>query len=152
MVDYEVPDDAASRWWKRVEVRGKYDCWRWLGGTTKKGYGAFYLNKGLYVGASRIGFRIINGRWPHPQIDHTCNHTWCQNPAHWDEVTNVENTRRRDERLGNPAARTNVCANGHDITRGNSNTYIDKYDHRVCRACARDKQRRYAERRRQNAN
>jgi hypothetical protein len=39
-----------KRFWAKVEVKGPDDCWEWLAGKSKLGYGAFSI-KSKWIGA-----------------------------------------------------------------------------------------------------
>ncbi|MGH3099307.1 MAG: HNH endonuclease [Streptosporangiales bacterium] len=66
-------------------------------------------------------------------IDHTCSNRACVNPAHLEQVTNLENLQRGAER------RT-MCRNGHPI---NPDTTRFSNGRRVCRACLRAANKRW---------
>jgi hypothetical protein len=73
------------------------------------------------------------------QLDHLCRVPPCVNPEHLEPVTPAVNTQR-----GEPATKTH-CKNGHEYTP--ENTYIrsgkGKGGKRDCRACGRERTRRY---------
>lgn len=145
-----------DRFWSKVNKEGpllrpmKSRCWMWTAYASEKGYGRFYF-QGSQRQASRVAWFLAYGEFPPAglEIDHICNNTGCVNVRHLQLVTTTENTRLRDARKGNPAARTDHCKNGHPFS--GDNLYIDKHNHRVCRACARDKFNRYYERKRSAA-
>lgn len=81
-----------------------------------------------------IAWQIANGREPGEgmHIDHLCNNRACFNPAHLEEVTGPENTRRAGRRL------THCRKAGHEFTP--ENTYVSKSGTRSCKQCRRDAQ------------
>lgn len=108
------------------------NCWSWLGGKTKAGYGRHkkqYAHRLTYE--SEIG-SIDSGL----EIDHKCRNAGCVRPDHLEAVTHAENLRRSE-----PATRS-MCKHGH--ARTPANVYVRKDGTIVCLECARvaDRQRR----------
>jgi hypothetical protein len=105
------------------------ECWLWLGGYLKDGYGQISIASKLWL-AHRASFTIFRGPIPPTlQLDHLCRVRACVNPDHLEPVTNAENCRR------GTGAKTH-CVNGHEFTV--ENTYTDrKNGHRHCRECNR---------------
>jgi len=68
--------------WSRVDKRGPDECWNWLGGKNKGGYGQ--LNDGTtMVLAHRYAWIIHNGEIPKGMLVlHRCNNRSCVNPNH----------------------------------------------------------------------
>ncbi len=81
---------VTERFWSRVDRRSDDECWPWTAGKNDDGYGTFKVYPGELgwegyeddrpeqrktVGAHRVAFYLIHGRWP----DHACHH--CDNPA-----------------------------------------------------------------------
>lgn len=91
------------------------NCWHWTAGINQYGYGKVkYDNRTR--GAHIVAWYLATGRWPEEELDHLCHtldtdciggvacmHRRCINPEHLEEVSKVENTRRRDIRR-NPNA------------------------------------------------
>lgn len=83
---------------KKVEITS--DCHIWTANTTrtKKGYGEFWIGDRFYR-AHRVAYFLANGNIDNTlEIDHTCENTSCVNPEHLEQVTGVENLRRKKER------------------------------------------------------
>lgn len=85
-------------------------CWEWTAGINQYGYGKVKFS-GQDLGAHRVAWFLATGNWPAEELDHLCHtldptcvggvecrHRRCINPAHLEEVSKVENTRRRDAR------------------------------------------------------
>lgn len=124
----------------------KTGCWEWTGFCDRKGYAKIW-NPGGNQYAHVVMYQLRVGPVPAGwEVDHLCNNTSCVRPTHLEAVTGAENTRRRDERLGNPSARKDHCKNGHPFS--GDNLFINTKGHRVCRACSRAKANRYNSRKR----
>jgi hypothetical protein len=132
---------TSARIWCNVELENAgYDtpCWAWQRGYDKDGYGLIWFGKAGRR-AHRAAYEEFVGPIPEGlSIDHLCRNRGCCNPAHLEPVTHAENMAR-----SGPAQITH-CANGHEYTP--ENTYTRPTGQRDCRACIRDRARRYKER------
>jgi hypothetical protein len=70
------------------------------------------------------------------QLDHLCRNRLCCNPDHLEPVTGSENTTRQRHYERN---RTH-CPAGHPYD--DENTRVTSDNHRVCRACDRNRKRK----------
>lgn len=123
-----------DRFWAKVDRRGPDECWPWIGGGEKSGYGCF----GFQVGqdksrserAHRVAWVLAGNDLPvFPLvIDHTCRNRGCVNVRHMRIVTQRINT---VENSASPfavnAAKTH-CPKGHPYSGEN-----------VCRMLKRSK-------------
>lgn len=75
---------ALRRFEQLVRIGADDDCWPWVGKAHYKyGYGAFYMGKGIYVGAHRAAWTFWRGPIPAGRhVLHHCDYTACVNPAH----------------------------------------------------------------------
>lgn len=87
----------------------KTQCWVWKKGCCNKGYGFLYIydpnakgtgkqKKGKSVSARAhiVSWALANGPIGDGMtLDHLCRNTKCIRPSHLEEVTRVENSRRR---------------------------------------------------------
>lgn len=93
----EVPElnrQELFRFLSYVDIRGPNECWEWLGGKSKKGYGHFKL-KGRMVYAPRIACQLRHGDPPTPDLiaRHSCDNPGCNNPHHLSWGTDSQNKR-----------------------------------------------------------
>jgi hypothetical protein len=123
--------------WSKVKVQP--GCWEWQGRRDRDGYG----KKGNDL-VHRLSYEEFYGSIPEGlTIDHLCRNRACVNPAHMEPVTREENV-LRGESFGAQNARKTHCVHGHPFNE--ENTYIRSNGQRDCRACGRDRTRRYAQR------
>ena len=72
-----------DRFWEKVVKRGEDECWFWLGGKNKKGYGQFHPTRTTSTSANRMSWRIHFGEISDELfVLHTCDFPECTNPKH----------------------------------------------------------------------
>jgi hypothetical protein len=131
-----------QRFWAKVEQRGPDECWPWLASADEYGYGRF---RG--VAASRAAYTYTKGDPGRLLVCHTCDNPGCVNPAHlWlgtvrDNGVDCSQKRRARNQYGGQAA--THCINGHEYTPQNTYWRPGKVASRDCRACIRERARRY---------
>ena len=126
-------------------------CWLWRGALSN-GYGQLHVKNRLHGKLNIIIHRWMCERFigPIPQgfhVDHLCRVTQCVNPAHLELVTRRENM-LRGKTVGARNASKTHCIHGHEFTP--ANTYRPNPNHRHCRQCAKEYQRRFRARRAKN--
>ena len=71
-----------ERFWSKVDRRGPNECWEWMRGKDKDGYGAFSVGF-CSQRSHRISFLIFNGTIsPELEVCHHCDNPGCCNPVH----------------------------------------------------------------------
>lgn len=76
-----MDEKAIERFWAKVRRGAPDECWPWLAGVDKDGYGKFKMPNGSHVRSNRGAFFIEHGHWP-VFACHTCDTPGCCNPLH----------------------------------------------------------------------
>lgn len=115
-------------------------CILWTGYTDRGGYGRIRA-WGRDESTHRAMYRLVYGSIPAgKELHHVCETPACVNPLHLMPLTRAEHSK-----FSKKAQQTH-CKHGHPFDE--DNTYVDPNGNRDCRACGRDRARRYY--RRQN--
>lgn len=85
-----MDERAIARFWSKVDVRGPDECWPWLAGTDRAGYGKLKMPDGFQVRSNRGTFFIAHGYWPVFACHH-CDRPGCCNPDHVFDGTPQDN-------------------------------------------------------------
>lgn len=144
MSGYSVAD-LPARMQAKIAV-GDTGCWLWTASKNKGGYGQVGVAAGKPALAHRVAYQTLVGPIPEGlELDHLCRVRNCCNPDHLEPVTRQENARRG---LRNGFALQTHCLRGHPLT-GDNLRIVRTYcgTGRVCRECARVRDRIYRERR-----
>jgi hypothetical protein len=138
---------ASERFWGKVDkdgplpatFRNRGPCWIWTAGATKQGYGMFHPTKRTFALAHRYAYEQLKEPIPVGLvIDHLCRVRRCVNPSHLQPVTMGENTLRGLSVSTFNRLKTH-CPVGHPYDA--ANTYVSRRGSRICRACARERDR-----------
>ena len=130
-------------------------CWQWIGTVRQDGYGAYkeyrYDKNRNRSHKTHYAHRLIYEIWagPIPEglcLDHLCRNRSCVNPMHLEPVTLEENI-RRGEGVKHQARKTH-CPKGHPYDEENTTR---RNGRRHCKACHRERQRIYVEKKKQEA-
>lgn len=77
--------------WARVDMRESTECWPWIGGLNRWGYGQCQ-HDGKAVNASRAAYLEANGQIADGLVVcHSCDNPQCCNPSHLFAATQAEN-------------------------------------------------------------
>jgi hypothetical protein len=131
------PIPAEVRFWIKVDRRGDDECWPWMAGLTRAGYGQFQPDRKTgqtHIYAHRFSYELLVGPIPEGlTIDHLCRNRQCVNPRHLEPVTNKENGLRGISVAAMNARKTH-CAKGHPYSKENIYVFPSKGG-RKCRIC-----------------
>jgi hypothetical protein len=71
-----------GRFWSKVDIKSKDECWTWKAFIHPDGYGKFCLN-GKMIGAHRMAYILTHGEIEDGLVVmHTCDIKPCCNPYH----------------------------------------------------------------------
>jgi len=117
-------------------------CWMWRAYKDKHGYGRFQVGDRPQA-AHRYSWFLVHGylpEYPEFELDHLCGNRACVNPDHLRVATHKENTLRSASFVAENSEKL-YCKNGHEYNQ--ENTYIRPNGARDCRACGKERVRRY---------
>lgn len=94
-----IADEYIQRFWARVQIRGRHECWPYLGHKNDKGYGEFWDGECGML-ANRFVLTLKLGRRPTEDEHalHECDNPPCCNPRHiflGDNAANVADKVRK---------------------------------------------------------
>lgn len=130
-----------------------HGCWEWKGKRNDYGYGIFTATRlGIAdARAHRVVYEYMVGPIPEGLVlRHACDNPPCVNPDHLEPGTHAANMRDMVERERHWRHGRTECDNGHDLTSPSATRLVRRRRglERMCVECNRERQRRYAEKRR----
>lgn len=93
-----INEKAEARFWSKVSMHGPDDCWPWMAGVCRDGYGSFWAN-GKNQKAHRVALSLsLDSEMPRKLLClHSCHNPACCNPSHlrWGTVQDNTDDRNR---------------------------------------------------------
>lgn len=124
-----------ERLWTKIDVKGKDECWKFLGSLAHRfGYGYLRYN-GKHEGAHRAAWMSWNSS-PVPEgmwVLHSCDNPACCNPHHLRVGTAKDNLADAVSRKRLWMQQVTHCPQGHEYTE--ENTFYSHVNKRGCREC-----------------
>lgn len=91
---YHPKTPIENRFWPKVDVCGRDECWPWLASRHRQGYGQIGDSNGGLLRAHRVAWSLANGPAPEGMsVLHKCDNPPCCNPAHLFLGTQLDNVR-----------------------------------------------------------
>lgn len=97
----KVKKEDFERFWSKVDIRDKYECWEWMASYNGNGYGNFFY-KGKTYNAMRFIMEAIEGSklTKYEYVCHKCDNKKCVNPSHLYIGSHKQNMLDSLERVG----------------------------------------------------
>lgn len=143
-----VTDLLIDRLLRRIDLTGppppapqrpvEGGCWLWEGGCIPAGYGSISIDDTTHMVHRVVYEAAVEPIPPNLDLDHICRVPACCNPDHLEPVTRLENVLRTQRA---------TCRRGHPMTLENTGPVKGRPNQRVCRLCAKEKTRRFRQRR-----
>ena len=86
-----------DKFWSRVNIRQKSECWEWKAYKMKKGYGVVWF-RGKYWYTHRLAYFLHTQKNIRNHICHSCDNPACCNPNHLWEGTHQQNMQDRNKK------------------------------------------------------
>ena len=103
-----IKESDHDRFWSKINIKDKSECWVWMACLHKTGYGSFKIGgkKGKVILAHRFSaFLSHETFYEEMQYLHSCDNPSCCNPNHLRPGTMNDNMKDRTERNRNRSKR-----------------------------------------------
>lgn len=126
-----------ERFWSKVDKSaGPNECWPWIAGKHRHGYGVIGIGDKTYL-AHRISLQIATGE-AGKVARHLCDNPPCVNPTHLLWGTHDDNMKDHGFRGKHHNSAKTHCAKGHPYSPENTRYFWGKSGkhQRICRTCS----------------
>ena len=122
----KAEENAASRFWAKVDRRGGNECWEWKGYRALLGYGRVKFRAGETQMSHRIAYLLANGEHPESMfVCHRCDNPPCCNPNHLFLGTHLDNM--KDMAAKGRSGSNGVIGENHAKARFTAETALEVY-------------------------
>ena len=112
-----------DRFWSKVDKHSDAECWLWMAGKTKLGYGLFRIDNRMRT-ASRVAYELTYGEIADGLcVLHSCDNPNCVNPNHLRVGTRKDNAQDMVKRN-----RAHAKRRGIDLSEGVNTTSSMEYE------------------------
>lgn len=105
--------DLSKRFWEKVSIKSKDECWEWMASKHRQGYGQFFVDDRIEVSHRMAWMLYYEDTIPGGKcIMHTCDNTGCCNPHHLQLGVQKQNIRDmfRKKRNNTPHGESQWCS------------------------------------------
>ena len=106
--EIEITNNDIIRFWEKIDIKNKHECWIWTAAVGKSGYGAFRIGgrKGKIIMPHRFSSFLSHDNFYEDMLYlHSCDNPICCNPNHLRPGTSIDNIKDRTKRSRNKTQR-----------------------------------------------
>jgi hypothetical protein len=130
-----------DRLWRRVEIGAHWECWVITGHHNRDGYGVLSVDGNMQLAHRLVWVYTFGPIPPGMCVLHRCDNPPCCNPDDLFLGTQADNMRDMAAKGRHWESQKARCPQGHFYE--GDNLYIDSGGSRECRACTRERVRKY---------